>query len=373
MKCPSCRSTDLAPIRTTDGAFDLDACPACKGVWFDAGELSGALAISRGAQTVPGHAFQALDRSCPRCSAPLFEHCFPGTEVLVDACRQCEGVWLDGGEWQQIRDALRNAPRITCPKCQATQTGKDVCTACGVVFEKYREQQMEPVPDPAEQPAWTLESIFKDAHGYRTQQRLEWMEILSPFELRNRYDATVLASRNFHGFVEEHSNSWINVLTRQLLGTLRPATLFFEDEYQNTILKMRKPFRVYFHQLDVSDAEGVALGSVRRRFHLLRSNYEVLDGAGQVAITITGPIFMLPFAERVFTFERNGREVGSLTKKWKGILKEYFSDADAFRTQIDRSLPVTDKVLLFCATLLIDFGNFEQNESSPMSLADLLD
>jgi hypothetical protein len=46
---------------------------------------------------------------------------------------------------------------------------------------------------------------------------------------------------------------------------LRPATLFFEDEYQNTILTMRKPFRLYFHRLDVSDAKGAPLGSVRRR------------------------------------------------------------------------------------------------------------
>ena len=82
---------------------------------------------------------------------------------------------------------------------------------------------------------------------------------------------------------------------------------------------------------------------------------------------------MLPFAERVFTFKRDDREVGRLTKKWKGILKEYFSDADDFQTQVERNLPTDHKMLLFCATLLIDFGNFEQNDSSPLSVANLLD
>ncbi len=373
MKCPNCRTPDLVPVKTTDGAFALDACPTCKGVWFDDGELRGALAVPGVAQQVPGHAFQAVGRACPRCSAPLFEHCFPGTQVLVDGCRQCQGVWLDGGEWPLVRDALRQTERVTCPKCNVTQTGRDICNACGVVFAKVREQEEDRLRDEAEKPTWNLESIFAGATGFRVIQRKEWFEILSPFELRNRYDASILGTRNFHGFVEEHSRSFLNVIARQFLGALRPATLLFEDEYQNTILKMHKPFRFYFHRLEVSAASGAPMGAIQRRFHLLRSNYDVVDSAGGIVMTITGPLFLLPFMSAEYTFRRRGQDVGRLAKKWKGLLQEYFTDADTFQTEVDRSLPVAEKMLLFCAALLIDFGNYEQNESSPASLVNLLD
>lgn len=375
MKCPKCRSIDLRPVKTAAPVFHLDTCPECKGVWFDAGELAGTLGQSAAQPAVPDFAFQGKDTLCPHCQVNLYEYCYPKTTVLVDGCKQCHGIWLDHREWPQIKAALSPptpAADITCPKCHTPQAASDTCRHCGVIFRKYQQELMEQQAQ-AQAVEAQLQPIFSDARGFQIQQDLEWLEILSPFEIRNRYEVVVRATRNRSGTVEEQSQSFFNLIGRQILGSLRPAELSFRDESENLILTMKKRFRFYFHRLEVSSPDGKAIGTIERRFHLLRNNYEVLDRKGRPLIQITGPWLFLPFTDRIFRFTKKGKDIGELRKTWRGILREAFSDNDRFNSNIDPSLPETEKILLFGAIFLIDFGCFENNNGGSASLVNIGD
>jgi Zn-finger nucleic acid-binding protein len=93
----------------------VDECTVCHGVWFDGGELS---------EAKKGEApdlrwvefdlwkeedlFQVSEGAlkCPRDHVPMASVKYGPTEVTVDACVKCRGVWLDKGEFEQIIDSL---------------------------------------------------------------------------------------------------------------------------------------------------------------------------------------------------------------------------------------------------------------------------
>jgi len=62
-----------------------------------------------------------------------------------------------------------------------------------------------------------------------------------------------------------------------------------------------------------------------------------------------------------WTFEiREGEEVfGKITKKWSGLLKEGFTDADNFGVTFPADWPNEIKAILLGAVFLIDFVHFE--------------
>ena len=361
MQCPKCHNVSLKSATTSDKLFKLDTCTQCKGVWFDARELSQTLGRSVGEDHVPQHAFKAKDTSCPHCKVQLFEFCYPQTTVLVDGCKQCHGVWLDDAEWKKIKDTLYQQKEISCPKCNAKQASSTTCTQCGLIFERYQEQQ-EALQQETQAQQDRMNTMFLNATGYQIHQQVQWLEILSPFERKNRYEVVVQSDRNQEGFVHEHSTSIFNFLGRQFMGQWRPATLRFEDAYQYCILKMQKRFRFYFHQIDIADAEGNFIGNVIRRFNLFRTNYDINDANGITVMKIKGPFFFWPFMDAVFRIFKNEEEIGSVTKKWKGILREHFTDSDSFHSGFHRNLPMVEKILLFGAIFLIDFVSFEENQ-----------
>ncbi len=107
MQCPKCQ-TALDPVRVDE--VDVDQCSGCQGVWFDALELgplldkheAGVKALLEGERDEALNAQRSV--SCPRDQAQLLRvYSLRNNEVILDVCAECRGVWLDGGEFQQIK------------------------------------------------------------------------------------------------------------------------------------------------------------------------------------------------------------------------------------------------------------------------------
>jgi membrane associated rhomboid family serine protease len=95
----------------------VDLCPLCLGFWFDAGELSRAAGVAFDTAATGRALSQArrTARRCPLCAKPLYERPLdPHSDVLVEQCPQCSGLFLDQGEFARARDFFRasGAPEL---------------------------------------------------------------------------------------------------------------------------------------------------------------------------------------------------------------------------------------------------------------------
>ena len=163
MKCPKCKGRTLATGKVKSGKLELDRCPSCKGIWFDDGKLKQLLGYKAEKNlSIPDYAVQKTKILCPDCSVPLYEFCYPGTMILVDACKSCNGIWLDDREWKEISSA-RDVKNLTiCPECHTKQIKSDSCTKCGVVFAKLRANTRPKTKK--EQKAELKETIEKESY-----------------------------------------------------------------------------------------------------------------------------------------------------------------------------------------------------------------
>ncbi|SMF05727.1 Transcription factor zinc-finger [Alteromonadaceae bacterium Bs31] len=144
MQCPKCKNSALQKRVVNKIKVELDRCPSCEGLWFDKGELNLVLQ-SKAAKKyeIPNFAAYQKNTLCPCCKTPLHEFCYPGTLTLVDACKSCNGVWLDNREWTEIRLARAQKPWMSCPACKHLQPEEESCKQCGVVIAKYRSKQLQ--------------------------------------------------------------------------------------------------------------------------------------------------------------------------------------------------------------------------------------
>ena len=58
--------------------------------------------------------------------------------------------------------------------------------------------------------------------------------------------------------------------------------------------------------------------------------------------------------------DNNGSEIGLISKKWRGLCRETFTDADSFKVQFPLELDVKLKACLMGAVFLIDFMFFQK-------------
>ncbi|MCU0962477.1 MAG: zf-TFIIB domain-containing protein [Pirellulaceae bacterium] len=113
MLCPVC-SQPMVIVEFQN--VELDTCVDCRGLWFDAQELSQLFELAG----VP-HQYHALEsqldrlphvgarRKCPRCRRPLEPVRAParrGAELILDECPRGDGLWFDQGELSALLEAV---------------------------------------------------------------------------------------------------------------------------------------------------------------------------------------------------------------------------------------------------------------------------
>jgi Zn-finger nucleic acid-binding protein len=137
MDCPHCKAQgeDGGPYRgasarhlrreslkavSHEAGVEIDRCDTCGGVWLDDGEMRKVEMAARARVAAGGDAALAalLQRtyararreerapiSCPRCNEELFEREWGfRSQVMVDVCIECQGVWLDADELEQLEE-----------------------------------------------------------------------------------------------------------------------------------------------------------------------------------------------------------------------------------------------------------------------------
>jgi Zn-finger nucleic acid-binding protein len=109
MKCPKCGSETLNVFSVREVA--LERCSSCNGIWFDARELSQLLEedARHVASLRRGNVNDQLEGKkglCPRDGSELLRvYSSINRSVIIDACADCRGIWLDGGEFEKLFSA----------------------------------------------------------------------------------------------------------------------------------------------------------------------------------------------------------------------------------------------------------------------------
>ncbi len=188
------------------------------------------------------------------------------------------------------------------------------------------------------------------------RQRKKWLEILLSLELRNTYD--VFDETEVAVFkVQEVGSGVLGLLGRLILGTTRPFRVAVTDLTTGEIvLQLVRPYRFIFHELEVRASNGEKIGKIRRRWSWVRRIYSIEDAQGNEVATLLGP-FLKPWT---FEIKQGEKTIGQVQKKWSGLGKELFSDADNFGVDLGKIKDPTLKSLAFASIVLIDVVHFER-------------
>ncbi len=186
------------------------------------------------------------------------------------------------------------------------------------------------------------------------QQRKELIELLG-FETRNKYE---IFDRNGVPvmFCAETQSGILGALLRMFVGHWRSFELHFFDMKRQLLFKAHHPFRFIFQRLDVRDNSGKFMGCVEWKWGIFKKKFVIYDFLTKKRLKIESGIFSF----WTFPVLDGGREVAKIQKKWSGVLKEIFTDADNFRVEIHADFTESQKQVLLAAAMLVDLQYFER-------------
>ncbi len=192
-------------------------------------------------------------------------------------------------------------------------------------------------------------------NGLMISQQKEWGEILTGFETKNKYVVMDPEGKRLYLAAETKGS----LIMRWALKALRPFTIDIMSEDGKLALRVKRPFKFYFHEAEIQDPQGQKLGKIKKKFSVVRKKYIIEDKTGQEIYQLFGP------ALRPWTFKIKSGDIehGQITKKWSGFFKEAMSDADNFGVIFPGEWDNKLKALFLGAVFLIDFVHFENKSN----------
>ncbi len=211
-----------------------------------------------------------------------------------------------------------------------------------------------------------INSFFEHRHHFFIQQIKEWAEIITSFETTNRYQVLDESGTEI-GYIAEAGSGFWALIMRTVFRSHRPMKVQIWNQEKKKLMYLQRPFFFFFSDLSIYDSAHTLFGHVYRRFSILYKKYDLCDPQGQVFARIKSPVWRL---WKFPIIDNNEQEVGVISKKWGGALKEIFTDADKFQVQMPDTLTIQQKAVVFGAAISVDLDFFEQNSSSALDLLD---
>jgi uncharacterized protein YxjI len=185
-------------------------------------------------------------------------------------------------------------------------------------------------------------------------QRRELAELIG-FETRNQYEVRDPAGTVI-GYAIEQGKGLLGALFRMFLGHFRRFDIDILDAERRLQYRAHHPFRWFFQRLELFDPQGTYLGALQQRFAVFSKRFDLLDARNQHALQMRSGLF------RIWTFPlfRADAEVARIEKKWSGVLREAFTDADTFLTTFTPAVRGTERALILAAAIFVDLQYFEK-------------
>ena len=124
MRCPVC-SGSLREVKMQ--LVTAEICSGCEGIWFDKHKLKWAANQLAVREKIDPNELRFLFkkrivekpdkdepiRTCPKCTLAMKKVNYAyDSNIFIDRCRKCEGVWTDKGELIAIGRFIKEDPRV---------------------------------------------------------------------------------------------------------------------------------------------------------------------------------------------------------------------------------------------------------------------
>jgi len=214
-----------------------------------------------------------------------------------------------------------------------------------------------------------LEMLLATKHVI-VKQQVEMMEMMTGFETANKYKI-----KNEFGQDMMFAAEMSDCCQRQCCGPNRAFELVINDMANNLVLKVTRPFSCMpslcncccMPTMQVQNGQtGVQIGDIRMSWSACGANnwfpneFTLYDAVGAPFCTCHSPCCE-PWT---FNIMQNEQIVGQISKKFSGLAKELFTDADNFGCAFPPTANAEQRAVVLALVFLLDFCYFEDNNNN---------
>lgn len=177
---------------------------------------------------------------------------------------------------------------------------------------------------------------------YFIDEKVNFLKFANEYKVYNDQGAQI-------GIIKQRISGWHKALTFLINKAMMPFKLEITDVNDQLQATISRGWTFWMSKITVTDPFGVEVGTIKQKFKFFKPTFTITDPASGAQIAqISGDWKAWNFT----ITNNNGVEMGKISKKWAGALKEVFTTADKYNVSIDPNYAENNQKVAIVATAI---------------------
>ncbi len=189
-----------------------------------------------------------------------------------------------------------------------------------------------------------MESNFFDSNCYFIDEKVNFFKFENTYKIFNDKGKEI-------GSVNQKITTAQKFLRLLLNKNMLPFHLDIRDINGRLQSSISRGWTFFMSTIIINDSKGQSIGSIKQKFKLFKPTFKIYNKSEQLVSIITGDWKAWEFK----ISDSKEKQIGTISKKWNGALKEVFTKADKYNVDLNREFTdTTDKMAILSGAITID-------------------
>jgi hypothetical protein len=189
-----------------------------------------------------------------------------------------------------------------------------------------------------------MKSTFFESNSYFIDEKVNLFKFENCYQIYNDKGENI-------GIIKQKLSAGQKLLRLLINKAMLPFLLEIKNSDDQLEASISRGWTFFMSKIIIKNAQGDIIGSIKQKFKLFKPTFKIYNPSEVQIAEITGDWKAWNFT----ITDANNNQIGSITKKWAGALKEIFTSADKYNVSIENNYSnLENKIAILSGAITID-------------------
>jgi uncharacterized protein YxjI len=185
---------------------------------------------------------------------------------------------------------------------------------------------------------------FFDSDSYFIDEKVNLFKFENCYNIYNEQGENI-------GTIKQKLSLGQKILRLLLNKAMLPFLLEIKNCNDEIEASISRGWTFFMSRIEVKNANGNIVGTIQQKFKLFKPTFKIFNPSNELIAEITGDWSAWNFK----ISDTYNNQIGSISKKWAGAMKEIFTTADKYNVTVDPGYSnVENKIAILSGAITID-------------------